>query len=145
MSGNIDIKEGAISEKNDSITDGIIVFDMTTLKFNSENSASDDLFHTKNYPSSTFKINSIKKDTSGYVLVGDLTIADVSKSAVANGQIIKSNNKINFKGEMVIQTLNWPLRDEEAKNSTIKDEVTIHLNLKFGTPETKNDTTILIH
>lgn len=90
--GTIDFKEGYLIMKDNMITGGRFVADMTTLnntdqtgkpKLNLEGHLkSDDFFGTQNFPTSTLVFKTIQnKGNDNYTITADLTIKGVTKPA----------------------------------------------------------------
>lgn len=140
--GGLNLSEGVLKEYNESITSIKIDFDMTTFKLNTNMEKGDDLFKSKEYGSSSLIISEIIEDSVGYVLNGDLEIAGVTNPVFVAATIEDNENSKTISGELIIQTLDWPLRDESAKKSVIKDEVTIQLKMVFEKGEVKQDSVV---
>jgi len=141
-SGDVSLNSGILNEYNDSITDLTLFFDMTTLKLNTNMEKGDDLFKANEFGSSELRITEVLKDSAGYMLNGELEIASVSNPVSVIAQIESTEKGKKITGDLVIQTLDWPLREESAKKSVIKDEITIKLNLLFEAGEVMRDTVI---
>jgi polyisoprenoid-binding protein YceI len=103
---------------------------------------SDDFFNAEKFPKMTFKSTSFKK-VSGkkYILTGNLTIRDVTKSVkfdVAYGGTAKDgqgNTKAGFKATTVINRFDYGLKwnaATEAGGLVASSDVTIDLRLELG-------------
>jgi len=141
-SGDVSMNSGILNEYNDSITDLTLFFDMTTIKLNTDMEKGDDLFKANEFGSSELRITEVVKDSIGYILKGELEIASVSNPITVQAQIESTETGKKINGDLVIQTLDWPLRDASAKKSVIKDEITIKLNLQFEAGEVQEDSVI---
>ena len=103
---------------------------------------SDDFFNAEKYPKMTFKSTSFKKvEGNKYVLVGNLTLRDVTKSVkfdVTYGGTAKDgygNTKAGFKATTVINRFDYGLKWNaltEAGGMTVGSDVTINLRLEFA-------------
>lgn len=130
--GEAQLNSGKLIEVNNELISSTLSFDMTTFKINTDmENKFDDLFKANEYPESILNFSQVVKTDSNYTLNGSLTIADVENSIVATANIFDHNEGKKMDGKFVINTLNWPLRDEEAIKSTIKDEVTVSISLFF--------------
>lgn len=131
-SGEVQLKSGELRQVNEDYTSLRVLFDMTTFKLNTNmEDKSDDLFKTKEFPESELSISEFQKGDEGYDLKGSLTIADVTQPMEAKATVTEFENGKTVEGKFVIETLDFPLRDEGAAKVTIKDEVTITLTLTF--------------
>jgi len=103
---------------------------------------SDDFFNAEKFPKMTFKSTSFKK-VSGkkYILTGNLTIRDVTKSVkfdVTYGGTAKDgqgNTKAGFKATTVINRFDYGLKwnaATEAGGLVASSDVTIDLRLELG-------------
>lgn len=103
---------------------------------------SDDFFNAEKYPKMSFKSTSFKKVSGNkYVLTGNLTLRDVTKSVkfdVTYGGTAKDgygNTKAGFKATTVINRFDYGLKWSaltEAGGMTVGNEVTIDLRLEFA-------------
>lgn len=131
-SGEVELTNGELKQTNDDYSSMLITFDMTTLKLNTDmESKSDDLFKTKEFHESILEISEIVNNGTNFTLKGELTIAEKTNPIESHVTIVDSNPGKILEGDFIIKTLDWPLREEEAKKSVITDEVEITLSLKF--------------
>ena len=131
--GDVQLKSGELKQVNNELTSLNVLFDMTTFKLNTDmEDKHDDLFKTKEYPESELSISEFNKGEGVYDLKGSLTIADVTQPMEATATVTEGENGKTIEGKFVIETLDFPLRDEAATKVTIKDEVTITLSLTFN-------------
>lgn len=103
---------------------------------------SDDFFNAEKYPKMTFKSTSFKKVSGNkYILTGNLTLRDVTKSVKFNvtyGGTAKDgygNTKAGFKASTVINRFDYGLKWNkltEAGGMTVGKDVTIDLRLEFA-------------
>ncbi len=103
---------------------------------------SDDFFNAQKYPKMIFKSTSFKKVAGNkYVLTGNLTIRDVTKSVkfdVTYGGTAKDGNgntKAGFKATAVVNRFDYGLKWNnltEAGGMTVGKDVTISLRLEFA-------------
>jgi polyisoprenoid-binding protein YceI len=105
QAGTIKLLSGSINVKNNQITGGKFVADMTTIKDGNSSERlenhlkSVDFFDVKKYPTSSFTIKNIKNSNEGTFLIGDLTIKNTTKEVEIPATIVISTNtiKINTK------------------------------------------------
>ncbi len=145
-SGSIELVGGAIVSLNDTLQNGAIKFDFTSIKINTDRrKKEDDLFKTKQYPESKFKILKIIADSSAFRLESELTIAGVANEVNTQAQIdLQNDSLIIVNSVFEINTLDWPLRDENAKKNVIKDVITVNMKLRFNLADIQRDTTFVI-
>jgi polyisoprenoid-binding protein YceI len=101
---------------------------------------SDDFFNAETYPQLKFTSSSFSKAGEGYVLKGDLTIRDVTKTvelkASYNGLMVDpwGQTKVGFEAEGTIKRkefgLNWDAVTE-AGGVVVSDDVKLLLNVQF--------------
>lgn len=127
--GNVDIKDGELVTSNDKINKATVIFDMTSLKFAKEKG--NGLFDVVKYPNSTLEITNIMKDSVGYKAIGALTIQEVTKPTDIHFEMTKTANSHLFTGTFVINTLDFPLRDQVKAKDVNKDEIKIKFELKY--------------
>ena len=147
--------EGAFNTFNGSMTSTKPDFAESTIEFtvdvNSINTnnemrdthlKSDDFFNAEKYPKMKFKSTSFKKVSGNkYLLIGNLTLRDVTKSVKFNvtyGGTAKDgygNTKAGFKASTVINRFDYGLKWNaltEAGGATVGKNVTIDLRLEFA-------------
>ena len=127
--GNVELKDGELITTNDNITKATAIFDMASFKFGQDKG--DGLFDVKNYPNSTLEITEIEKDSSGYNATATLTIQKATKSIHLPLIVTKSENSHVLVGSFVINTLDFPLRDNVKAKDVNKDEIKIMFELNY--------------
>jgi polyisoprenoid-binding protein YceI len=100
----------------------------------------DDFFNAEKYPEFKFVSTSFVKTNDGYVLKGDLTIRDVTKTielkADYNGSMVDpwGQKKVGFEAEGVIKRKEFGLSWDavtEAGGVVVSDDVKLQLNVQF--------------
>ena len=141
-SGNVDVTEGVITRENEELKNGLIVFDMAALSFNDQEGGG--IFKVRDFPSSRFTLESFAPDSEGpqYNVTGTLQLADSSQQVTFPAIINQQDGKMTMEGNLLIHTLDWPLRDPEARKIVNKDDITISMKLAFAADSSASDTTI---
>ncbi len=100
----------------------------------------DDFFNAEKFPELKFTSTSFTKNGDGYVLKGDLTIRDITKSielkADYNGAMVDpwGQKKVGFEAEGKIKRKEFGLSWDavtEAGGVVVSDEVKLQLNVQF--------------
>ena len=155
--GTIDIKKASINlDSSLALKGGSIVFDMNSInnldqtgKWKNkleEHLKSDDFFHTKANPDSSFKIVSTKKLAANlYEVTGNLTLRGKTRPETFQLKIEKSRNKkgnhLIAKGEIEIDRTAYGVTYQSEKNllkklkkaakdKIINDKIKLQLDLK---------------
>ena len=146
-SGLISISSGNFTVEDGSISSGEIEIDMTSIsamKTGSNNGESmltnhlktADFFDVENFPISKFVIKDINKvDDFNYLLTGDLTIKDVTKSVESKIIAYEKDGKIYIDGGITIDRSLFGIKFgsssffENLGDKTIDNEFQIKLNL----------------
>jgi len=147
-SGKFKIFEGTVESKTADFQGASINFsaDVNTINTDDEKRdqhlKSDDFFNAEKFPKMTFKSTSFKKVSGNkYVLVGDLTIRDITKKvtfAVSYGGIVVDpwkNTKAGFKLTGKISRKAFGLKWStmlESGGAVVGDEVEITSNIELG-------------
>ncbi len=101
---------------------------------------SDDFFNAEKFPELKFVSSSFTKGADGYVLKGDLTIRDVTKTielkADYNGAMVDpwGQSKVGFEAEGTIKRKEFGLGWDavtEAGGIVVSDDVRLQLNIQF--------------
>lgn len=152
--GAISLKEGQVTVDKGQVTGGNIVVDMATItdedlkdaEYNKKlvgHLSSEDFFHVTKFPTSTFKIKSVKaaKEKGEYTVKGDFTM-------IGKTQAIEFPAKINVEGDKVTGTAlvkidrtkfglkygSGNIFKELAADKIINDEFELTLNLVATKP-----------
>jgi len=140
--GVIDISEGAVMAKGETITGGNIVIDMTTIQPLDTASytasgkkpqdlvdhlTTDDFFLVKEYPTASFKIKSHKGDQ----LIGDLTIRGITKEASATVSGLEVSPKaLKGSAKLVFNRQDFDVKwVHYMKDMVLSDDITLDINL----------------
>ena len=148
VEGSFKVYDGSIATTKDDFSDAVIDFSIDVNSINTDNSMrdghlkSDDFFNSEKYPKMIFKGTSFKKKLANkYVLIGDLTIRDVTKKIVfdvtygGTGKDAYGNTKAGFKVAGKINRLEYGLKWNvltEAGGATVGSEVSLASNLEFA-------------
>ncbi len=108
---------------------------------------SDDFFNAEKFPNLTFKSKSFKKmDGKKYILIGDLTIRDVTKqvelAVVYNGKMNDNwgNTRAGFKVAGKINRQDYKLKWNDktgAGDAVVSDEINFLCNFELTKPKAK--------
>ena len=147
VEGNFNVYEGTLQSSKD-FSDAKVEFTVDVNSINTENETrdkhlkSDDFFNAERFPKATFKSTSWKKvDDQNYVLEGNLTIRDITKSVVftvVNGGTVKDpwgNIKTGFKATTTINRFDYNLKWNamtEAGGAVVGKNVTLTVQLEFA-------------
>jgi polyisoprenoid-binding protein YceI len=139
--------DGKISSKDENFTDAQIEFTIDASSINTDNEKrdahlkSDDFFNAEKFPQIKFKGKSMKKISGNkYILTGDLTIRDVTKTVelavIYNGNIKDpyGNLRAGFKISGSINRLEFGLKWNnllEAGGAVVGDSVSFLVNLEL--------------
>lgn len=143
---------GNLQYKKPDFSDALVDFSIDVTSISTDNEMrdkhlkSDDFFNAEKFPKMTFKGTSWKKGDDGkYILMGDLTIRDITKQVpftVSYGGSIKDpwgNTKAGFKATAVINRFDYGLKWNsltELGSAVVGKEVTITMNLEFAEKKT---------
>jgi len=125
---------------NDTPTSAELVVNFTMVRLFSK--TSEKTLSTEEFPPSSLKIDNIKADSVAgkYKLEGSLTIKDKTRPVTFPAEITKTGKDlVSLKGNLVLHTLDWPIREDADPARVKKDEITLELNLIFGSPEKQSD------
>lgn len=74
-----------------------------------------DFFDANKYPNMTFKSSSIKKDKEGYIVAGNLTVKDVTKTVEIPFMALETNGKTTLIGTLEIDRLDYNVGVDQSK------------------------------
>ncbi|MFL9481985.1 YceI family protein [Chitinophagaceae bacterium LWZ2-11] len=147
VSGSFTQFEGTLETSQEDFKDAKVSFEAETASVNTNNEQrdghlkGDDFFAADKFPKLTFKSTGVKKvDDEEYVLTGDLTIRDVTKSvelkADYNGTMTDpwGQVKIGFEISGKINRKDFGLTWSgvtETGGIVVSDEVKLHLNVQL--------------
>jgi len=147
VEGSFKVYSGSIEGVGSDFSGASINFEVDVKSINTDNEMRDnhlksaDFFNSDQFPQMKFKSTSFKKTKGNkYVLVGDLTIRDVTKKVkfnVTHGGVAKDgygNTKAGFKASTTINRFDYGLKWNgltEAGGITVGEEVELDLKLQF--------------
>lgn len=139
--GRVLLKSGEMVNVNDSLTNCEVQFDLNMVSVQKQNTKKDKLLKTRQLKNSKFSITVTKEKPSVYLMVNKMTINDVTKEPITKASTdFENDSLIVIKGEVIFNTLDWPIRDDDNIKSVIKDEITIDMELLFNLVNVKKDT-----
>lgn len=96
---------------------------------------------TEHFPPAVLTINTISPDSSTRMKVNaTLNLLDSTKNISFPAFLEKDSlNNMVFKGTYLMQTLDWPIRQNPDRNNIKKDEITFTFHLLFKLNESKTD------
>lgn len=146
--GRLWLKSGSVDMDKNNIKGGTFVIDMTSIKdddlkdpeYNAKLTGhlkSDDFFGVQKYPTSTFKITSVKPISSGgtHEITGDLTIKGITKSISFPAQVDIKGAKATAKGKIKVDRTQFDVKYGSGKffenlgDKMINDEFELELDL----------------
>lgn len=146
VTGKFEKFDGTLETENTDISNANISFeaDVNSITTNSEQRdghlKADDFFNAEQFPKLTFTSTGIKKvSDEEYVVTGDLTIRDVTKSVELkveyNGEIVDpwGQTRLGFEMNGKVNRQDFGLKWSaltEAGGVVVSDEVKLHLNIE---------------
>ena len=136
MNGNVVAKSGDLSLTGSEPTSGQVIFNMATFKFAEEKG--EGLFNVKDFPESELKFLSFSKlendSLNNYMAKATVTIQEKTVDYDLPLQFNKGGTSgASIQSTFVINTLDFPLRENAKKEEVNKDEITVSLDLLFNT------------
>jgi polyisoprenoid-binding protein YceI len=146
VTGNFKSFDATLTAEAEDFTDAQISFtaDVNSIDTRSEQRdghlKSDDFFNAEKFPELKFTSSSFSKAGDGYVLKGDLTIRDITKSielkADYTGAMVDpwGQSKVGFEAEGKIKRKEFGLGWDavtEAGGVVVSDDVKLQLNVQF--------------
>ena len=113
--GTVNVKEGNLLVKDDQIVGGDFVFDMPSLKMLDTNNPrlladiKEKFFESTKYPESKFILHSVVESGDEYMVSGDLTIKDVTKSISFPATIDMNGDTISANAVFAVDKTTWNL------------------------------------
>lgn len=146
VTGQFKSFDATLTSDKDDFSDAAVTFTADINSVDTRNEQrdghlkSDDFFNAEKYPELKFVSTSFAKKGEGYILKGDLTIRDVTKSielkADYNGAMVDpwGQSKIGFEAEGTIKRKEFGLGWDavtEAGGIVVSDDVRLQLNIQF--------------
>ena len=142
-SGTVDMAEGIPPTEDEELKDGVLVFDMTA--FNINDAEGGGIFKARDFPRSKFVITAFSPDSGQtYNVEGNLTLQDSTQNMSFPVVVEQTAGQLSMRGQLVLHTLDWPLRDAEARDIVNTDDITIDMNLSFQPDSSASDTVIVL-
>ena len=150
--GMVKIAKGQLNMEGNKLVDGTFVADMTTLRDVDKGEAnpfnerlvthlrSDDFFAVEKFPTSTFKITSVKPITGAkagepnYTIGGDLTIKGTTKPQTFPAMVSLNGNVVQATAKLDVNRLDYDIKFRAAIIGTAADKIiddTFALDLKM--------------
>lgn len=142
--GTVNFKEGEVVVKDNKITKGSFIIDMTSIKSNEtetwvydliEHLKHKDFFDVKNNPTAKIVFTNIKYVGDGYVqITADLTINKITKSVFFVAQ--QNDKKKQLETRLKIDRTDWNITYKSQGKTSIKehiisDAISFKVNLNF--------------
>lgn len=142
--GYLSVKSGTVSIKDGALTGVKVVMDMESISSDENISSlvkhlkSADFFDTSVYSESSFESESVSlgTNTGEYLAQGKLTIKGLAVPVTILIQAIPSGNSLEFKGDLVINRLDWGIKYGSGKlfqdlgDKAINDEIELRIVIK---------------
>lgn len=132
--GKLSLTSGTITVRDGVLSAGSLTADMTSLTSTEHGTGapadgvkldahlkSPDFFNVAKYPTTTFTVASVEKDTSegkgknDYIIKGNLTIKDISKSVDIPATIVLDEGNIHMIGSVAIDRTLWNIKYGSGK------------------------------
>ncbi|PKP18611.1 MAG: hypothetical protein CVU05_13185 [Bacteroidetes bacterium HGW-Bacteroidetes-21] len=140
--GTMPINKGFLKLVDKNFSEGFLEMDFSVCRFYSEEEAS--FFVVKDFPPAMMKFTKAEKDSlkkGNYLLFADLTVRDTTQAIQFPVEVeVDSAKNIHMKGVYVMQTLDWPIRENPDGEKIRKDEITFTLDLLFNLTKIASDT-----
>ncbi|PKP03320.1 MAG: hypothetical protein CVU11_08700 [Bacteroidetes bacterium HGW-Bacteroidetes-6] len=139
--GDMPVLGGKLVYLNDTLKEMELTVNFTMVRLFSKSSSQ--AISSEKFPPSLMSIKTISPDTvaNQFILKGDLTIKDKTGPVEFVATIKKAENKtVSLAGTLVLQTLNWPIREDTNEANVNKDLITLSMNLVFANRVEKTDT-----
>jgi len=141
--GTITLREGVLEFKNDQLTGGNFVMDMTSInttdlegdyknKLDGHLKAND-FFGVKKYPKATLVFTSVTKNETNYSVVGDLTIKGITNKIAFDLEVSENTATTSLKIDRTKYGIKYGSASffDGLKDKAIYDEFDLKVNLKF--------------
>lgn len=127
--GTIKIKSGNAVFAKGILTDGEVVFDMSSIATTSTGRGSDadsissqakhmksaDFFDAVKYPEASFMIKDVTQENGKYMLTGDLKIKNLTNSISFPVTVTEANGKATIKGLVAVDRTLWEIKYGSSK------------------------------
>ncbi|GLR19720.1 YceI family protein [Portibacter lacus] len=157
--GTIDISEGTINFESGTLTGGSFTIDMNSIKDldlpedkqanlvnhlkGTVEGKETDFFNTPKFPTAKFEITKATKlmnnEEGNYVVTGNLTLKDITKSVSFKAMVSEANGKVNVTTpQFTIDRTEWDIKYGSAKfvdglkDKAINDEIALKINVTAG-------------
>jgi hypothetical protein len=139
-SGKTPLLEGEMIYTDSVFESGRFSMDFFICRFYNEEEEA--FLTTEQYPPATLVINKLNPDSSSrWIADASLTIGDSLKTIRFPLSIEKDSlNHILLTGNYLMQTLEWPIRQNPDRNNIKRDEINLTFKLRFTPAETRTDT-----
>src|SRR5690606_19819041 len=141
FSGHIMLDENDITKSSVNVT--IVANSVDTSNERRDNELrSANFFHVAQFPEITFRSTAVERTDDGLVLVGDLTIRDVTKSVRIPFELVgpvdaaNGRRRIGAEGSLRINRFDYGLQWNRLQETipVVGDEVRIELSVEANTP-----------
>ncbi len=141
--GTITLREGVLEFKQDQLTGGSFVMDMTSInttdlegdyknKLDGHLKAND-FFGVKKYPKATLVFTSVTKNETNYSVVGDLTIKGITNKIAFDLEVLENKATTSFKIDRTKYGIKYGSASffDGLKDKAIYNEFDLTVSLKF--------------
>lgn len=141
--GTITLREGVLEFKQDQLTGGSFVMDMTSInttdlegdyknKLDGHLKAND-FFGVKKYPKATLVFTSVTKNETNYSVVGDLTIKGITNKIAFDLEVSENKATTSFKIDRTKYGIKYGSASffDGLKDKAIYNEFDLTVSLKF--------------
>lgn len=136
--GDMPVLGGKLVYLNDTLNELELTVNFTMVRLFSKGSTQ--AVSSETFPPSLMSIKTITPDSvaNQFVLKGELTIKDKTGKVEFVANIKKAeNNTVSLTGTLVLQTLDWPIREDVNAANVKKDIISLSMELIFSNPVKK--------
>lgn len=139
-SGKTPLLNGELIYTDSVFSGGSFSMDFSICRFYNEEEEA--FLTTEHFPPAVLTINSISPDSSSRMKINaTLNLLDSTKNITFPAFLEKDSlNNIVINGEYLMQTLDWPIRQNPDRNNIKKDEILFRFKLLYKFTETQTDT-----
>ncbi len=130
--GDMPLISGKLEYINDSLSGLELTTNFTMVRLFSKGSGQ--AISSETFPPSLLKAIKIQPDTAAntYVINGELSIKDKKGPVELSARIERKNEGAELQGTLILQTLDWPIREDANPANVKMDVITLKLNIVFS-------------
>lgn len=139
--GELPVIDGKLIYENEVVDRMDLTINFTMVRLFSKGST--EAISTETFPPSLLRIDKIAPDSIAgqFLMEGNLTIKDKTGSVKFTSTIKKQDKSVTLSGNLILQTLDWPIREDVNAANVKKDVISLSMELVFGNPVKKEKPT----